>query len=69
MIKGPVHLFVVRDLHCTETDPDDTEDIRGFRVPLKDAVQMVLRSEITHGPSCLLILKAFMSGSYDDGTA
>lgn len=62
MIKGPVHLYVVKDLHCTGPDPDDTEDIKGFRVPLGEAVQMVLRGEITHGPSCVLILKAFMSG-------
>jgi 8-oxo-dGTP pyrophosphatase MutT (NUDIX family) len=62
MIKGPVHLYVVKDLHCTNTDPDDTEDIKGFRVPMEEAVQMVLRGEITHGPSCVLILKAFLAG-------
>lgn len=62
MIKAPVHLFVVRDLHCTPTDPDDTEDIKGFKVTTDEAIQMVLRGEITHGPSCVLILKAFMRG-------
>lgn len=62
MIKGPVHLYMVTGLHCTDTDPDVTEDIKGFRVPLEEAVQMVLGGAITHGPSCVLILKAFMSG-------
>lgn len=66
MIKGPVHLYVVRSLHCTDTDPDDTEDIKGFRVPMEEAVQMVLRGEITHGPSCVLILKAFMAGKVEN---
>jgi 8-oxo-dGTP pyrophosphatase MutT (NUDIX family) len=66
MIKGPVHLYVVKDLHCTDTDPDDTEDIKGFRVTLEEAVQMVLRGEITHGPSCVLILKAFMTGKAEE---
>jgi 8-oxo-dGTP pyrophosphatase MutT (NUDIX family) len=66
MIKGPVHLYVVKALHCTDTDPDDTEDIKGFRVPMEEAVQMVLRGEITHGPSCVLILKAFMSREVDN---
>ena len=66
MIKGPVHLYVVKNLHCTDKDPDDTEDIKGFRVPLEEAVQMVLRGEITHGPSCVLILKAFMTGKVDN---
>jgi 8-oxo-dGTP pyrophosphatase MutT (NUDIX family) len=62
MIKGPVHLFVVKDLHCTETDPDDTEEIKGFKVTLPEAVNMVLRGQITHGPSCVLLLKAAVAG-------
>ena len=60
MIKGPVHLFVVRNLRCTERDQDDTEDIKGFKIPLEKAVDMVMQGAITHGPSCVLILKAFM---------
>jgi hypothetical protein len=32
--------------------------IRRHAVPLAEAVQMVFDSRITHGPSCVLILKA-----------
>jgi len=66
MIKGPVHLFVVKDLHCTTTDPDDTEDIKGFKVSLPEAVKMVMRGQITHGPSCALLLKAYLTGKQID---
>lgn len=61
MIKGPVHLFVVKGLHCTATDPDDTEDIKGFKVSLPEAVSMVQNGQITHGPSCVLLLKAYLT--------
>jgi ADP-ribose pyrophosphatase len=59
-IKGPVYLYKAHHLHCTDTDPDDTEDISGFKVSLQEAVDMVLQNKITHGPSCVLILKAGM---------
>jgi 8-oxo-dGTP pyrophosphatase MutT (NUDIX family) len=62
MIKGPVYLYSAHHLHCTDTDPDDTEDITGFKVSLQEAVDMVLQGKITHGPSCVLLLKAAMRG-------
>jgi len=58
IVKGPVYLFTAHHLHCTDTDPDDTEDITGFKVSLQEAVEMVMHNKITHGPSCVLILKA-----------
>jgi 8-oxo-dGTP pyrophosphatase MutT (NUDIX family) len=58
IIKGPVYLFKATHLSTTDTDPDDTEDITGFKVSLQQAVDMVLQDKITHGPSCVLILKA-----------
>lgn len=61
MIKGPVYLFIARDLSYTSTDQDDTEDIRPLKVSMDEALSMVMDSRITHGPSCILILKASMA--------
>ncbi len=61
IIKGPAYLFTAHHLHFTATDPDDTEDITGFKVSLEKAVEMVMNNQITHGPSCVLILKAFLA--------
>ena len=60
IVKGPVYLFVLRGLSFTETDPDDTEDVKTLKLPLAEAVQKVLGNEITHGPSCVLLLKTYL---------
>lgn len=61
IIKGPVYLFVIKNLHFTDTNPDDTEDIKRIKVSLEEALQMVMDNDITHGPSCMLILKTASS--------
>jgi 8-oxo-dGTP pyrophosphatase MutT (NUDIX family) len=58
MVKGPVYLFIARDLQFTETSQDDTEDVKKVQMPLEEAIQLVMDSQITHGPSCVLLLKA-----------
>jgi ADP-ribose pyrophosphatase len=55
---GPVTLFLAEELTFVEAAPEGTEQIRRVRVPLVEAVELVMRSEITHAPSCVLILKA-----------
>ena len=40
------------------TTPDGTEVIRRLRVPFAEAAEMVMRSEITHSGSCVVLLKA-----------
>ena len=57
MINSPASLFFARDLRFVETEREGTEIIRVIKVKLNDAVRMVMQSEITHGPSCVLILK------------
>ena len=37
---------------------EGTEKIDILKVKFDDALRMVMKSEITHGPSCVLILKA-----------
>jgi ADP-ribose pyrophosphatase len=58
IIRGPVRLFLARDLTFTATEREGTEALTSLRVPFEEAVRMVLDGAITHGPSCVLILKA-----------
>ena len=57
LIHSPAALFLARNLSFVEPHCDDTEIIRAVKVKLSEAVRMVMESEITHGPSCVLILK------------
>jgi 8-oxo-dGTP pyrophosphatase MutT (NUDIX family) len=57
IILSPASLFLARELSFVEPDCDDTEIIQVVKVKLSEAVRMVMDSEITHGPSCILILK------------
>ena len=57
-IHSPASLFLARKLTMSEAKPESTEVIRGLKVDLSEAVRMVLESEISHGPSCVLILKS-----------
>lgn len=63
IVRCPVRLFVAETLRTTSTDQDPTENIRRMTVPFAEAVRMVLNGDITHGPSCVLILKAERSRS------
>lgn len=58
-IHSPTTLFLARQLSLVEPEPEGTEDIRVLKVHLSEAVRMVMESEITHGPSCVLILKTY----------
>ena len=60
IVKGPVYLYVLRGISFTATNPDDTEEIKRQKLPLEQAAQKVLNNEITHGPSCLLLLKTYL---------
>jgi 8-oxo-dGDP phosphatase len=58
IVRCPVRLFVARALRTTDVDPDPTERIERLTVPMADAVSMVMNSDISHAPSCIVILKA-----------
>ena len=55
---APISMFLAEGLSFVEATPDGTETIRRLRVPFAKAVEMVMRSEITHSGSCVVILKA-----------
>ncbi len=50
--------YIARELSQGPTNFDDTEDLRIWKLPLKDAVNMVLKQEITDSLSVAALLKA-----------
>jgi len=58
IVHAPAELFIAQDLSFVEPQHESTEIIRIISVKLDEAVRMVMDSEITHGPSAVLILKA-----------
>lgn len=55
---APISLFLAEGLSFVDSTPEGTETIRRLCVPLTEATEMVMRGEITHSGSCVLILKA-----------
>ena len=58
VIKCPSTIYLAKKLKFKTAQPEKAEIIEILKVKFEDAVQMVINSEITHGPSCVLILKA-----------
>jgi 8-oxo-dGTP pyrophosphatase MutT (NUDIX family) len=58
IVHCPMYLFMAKQLTFTQTNQEGTETIERLKLPFDTAVQMVMDSKITHGPSCVLILKA-----------
>lgn len=56
--KTTAHLFLAEELSFGKPDPEGTEKIEMVKMPLAEAVEKVLSGEITHGQTCVLILKA-----------
>lgn len=58
LVRSRGYLFLCQELEFGEVEPDGTEQIERLKMPLREAVQKVMESEIVHSPSALLILKA-----------
>ncbi|MBI5061685.1 MAG: NUDIX hydrolase [Candidatus Aenigmarchaeota archaeon] len=58
VINSPAHLFIAKKLRFKKSSQEGTENIKQVKVRLDDAIKMVMENKITHGPSCVLILKA-----------
>lgn len=58
VINSPAHLFLARNLKLGKINHTDMEKIDLKKIKFEKAVEMVTKSKITHGPSCVLILKA-----------
>lgn len=57
VVESPAKIFLARKLKFGKDDQEATENIKLVKVKLEEAVKMVMESVITHGPSCVLILK------------
>jgi ADP-ribose pyrophosphatase len=57
-VVSPTWLFLARDLEVGIQALEGTELIQRIHMSLAEAVEMVMDGRITHGPSCILILKA-----------
>lgn len=51
-------IFLAQDLTAGDTEFEDTEELRIWKLPLKEAVDMVMRDEITDSLSIAGLLKA-----------
>jgi len=63
IIKAQTTLFIARKLTFGETDRDDSEEMEMVKISFREAVEKVLNGEITHAPSCVLLLKAWLEKS------
>ncbi len=59
LIDSPSHLFLATGLTFKEKRNEGSERIKTVRLRLEDAVRKALGGEITHGASCVLILRAW----------
>jgi len=60
IVKGQSTLFLARKLSFGKTERDDSEEMKMVKISFREAVEKVLRGEITHAPSCVLLLKAWV---------
>lgn len=58
MLVCPTSLYIARGLEAVAHEREEGEVMEVRRVPLPEAVDLVMRGEITHAASCALILKA-----------
>jgi len=57
IVESPNHIFLAEELSETEINLDDGEIIKIEKVLFEDAVKMVMDGTITHGATCVVILK------------
>ena len=63
VISHRENLFLARGFTPPKEIPvDDDEHVEMIRIPFHEALDLVMSSEITHGPSAVLILKAAQLG-------
>jgi 8-oxo-dGTP pyrophosphatase MutT (NUDIX family) len=67
IVHSPNHMFLARGLVKERRVRDPGEVLEVVRMPLEEAFYAVLRGGITHGASCVLILKAKLFLEHHDG--
>ncbi len=56
-VLSPTRLFLAEGLSFGETSHEGTEQIRCVPMPLAEAVTRLTAGEITHGPTCVALLR------------
>ncbi len=56
-ILSPVEIYLAEELSFNETNPEGTELIEHVKMSLEEGLQAVLDGVITHGPTCIGILR------------
>ncbi|MBC8354912.1 MAG: NUDIX hydrolase [Planctomycetes bacterium] len=62
-VVSPTRLYMARSITIGRQELEGTEQIRCVKIPFQQVVQMVMTNEITHAPSCVLILKVALKRS------
>ena len=57
LIHSPNHMFLARQLSPLSRTQAQSEPLEVVKMSFEDALQAVLRGQITHGASCVAILK------------
>jgi ADP-ribose pyrophosphatase len=57
-LSSPTAIFLATDLSFTKANMEPTECIERVAFPFSEVVEMVIHNRITHGPTCVAILKA-----------
>lgn len=57
IIESPTRLYLATGLSFVHARPDGTEQIECVQLAFEDALAQVMNGEISHGPSCIAILK------------
>lgn len=57
VITSPAYLFLAKKITFGKPHQEGTENVKEVKVKFEEAVKLVMESKITHGPSCVLILK------------
>jgi ADP-ribose pyrophosphatase len=60
IVVSPTQLYVVRGLSSAPKNPEGTELIETVKMSLDDAIDNINRGEITHAPTCVVLLQAKM---------
>ena len=62
LVLSPTQLFLAQGLAFGPTRQEGTELIKLHQCKFGEVIEMVVAGEVTHGPSCVLILKAALMG-------
>lgn len=58
IVVSPTRLYIASGLSAAPKDPEGTELIETVKMPLDEAIQKVNQGEITHAPTCVVLLHA-----------